>query len=526
MGNEEEKCSIQKARGNPMGSYTARLLSLLNEHKILAVILTITYVLCFFNQPYYPAIGYDEGIFLHAPKNLVLYGQYATLSSEGLKPFDQQLSGIGPTVVWPIAWIFSIWGIGLSQARAVIGAYTLLAVGGLYLLGLELTSRRATVLALLLFLGGFVREMLWLSRAVMGELPALAFIALGLWAWLRATRAAGRKATIWLVVCGLLLGAAVTTKPQSIVLISVFGLLWFLDRVYYRALSHRYFMLPVLTSALFPALWYAFQALTLMHSPLAPGANHAAQLVPWLLPSTSLFAVSARLMTIGVKHYFFIWGPAVAYTLLTSADRSQDGLRRLLVPLTIGGWITWWVFGSVGWIRYAFIPLALTVLPTAILADKALGNLNLSRVWLRNLKPTEAYPVFVGLALLGALGFGLVIQARTLQLGATTVQQDFAALVERMAPKQAIIESWEWELDFLTDRTFHHPPLSVDATAILPSEPGEIRDFDYDWQAIGSTYLIYGPHAKNYGLYKEDLAAGCCESVAALGEYELYRVIR
>lgn len=509
-----------------LSSSMLRLASALNQHKTIGLLLLITAALCFVNQPYYPPIWHDEGVFLHAPRNLLLYGQYATLSSDGLKLFDGHLSGLGPTITLPIAWVFSVWGIGLTQARAVIGLYTILAVLGLYLLGLELTTRRAALLAVLLLLSGFVHDMLWLSRAVMGEVPSLAFVVTGLWAWLRASRRHGSKTAIWLILSGVLFGAAVAAKPQSILLLPVLGLMWLLDRAYYRALSHRYFILPILSSAILPVLWYAFQALTLLSRQSAPDVGHVTQMAGLALLGSSLSAIAINLLTLPIRHYFLIWGPATVYVLLQATERNRDGLRLLLVPLCIMLWIGWWAFMSIGWHRYAFVPLALATLPTAILAEKVLGSLDLHRTSLHILKPVDRSLVFVVLILFSVLGRGLIGQVYKLQAEATTAPQDFAALVEQIVPETAIVESWEWEIDTLAQRTFHHPPPAVDEASVLQARKGQGYAYDYDWRASGSEYLIIGPFAKNFELYEQDIESGCCELVGEVGDYELYRVIR
>lgn len=507
-------------------SFFSQLASTLKQHTIIGLLLFITAALCFVNQPYYPPIWHDEGIFLHAPQNLLLYGQYATLSSDGLKLFDGHLSGLGPTITLPIAWVFSVWGIGLTQARAVIGLYTVLAVLGLYLLGLELTTRRAALLAALLFLCGFVRDMLWLSRAVMGEVPSLAFLVTGLWAWLRAARRHSSKTVIWLILSGLLFGAAVAAKPQSILLLPVLALMWLLDRAYYRALSHRYFILPILSSAIFPALWYAYQALTLLGTQSSSDIGHVAQMTGLALLGSSLSAIAVNLVTLPIRHYFLIWGPATAYVVLRATERNRDGLRLLLVPLCIILWTSWWALLSIGWSRYAFVPLALATLPTAILAEKVLSSLDLRPRSLHTLKPVDSSAFFVVLILFSALGRGLIGQVYKLQAEATTAPQDFAALVEQVVPETAIIESWEWEIDTLAQRTFHHPPAAVDEAAVLQNKLGQGYDYDYDWQALGSEYLIVGPFAKNFELYEPDIELGCCVLLGEVGDYELYRVIR
>jgi len=501
-------------------------LAWLNQHKALGLLLLLTAVLTFPNLALYPPIWHDEGMFLHAPKNLVLHGQYATLTSEGFDPFSTQLAGTGPAVLLPIALSFSVFGIGLVQARAVVAAYALVAVVGLYLLGLEWGSRRVAVLAVLLFLGGYVVDMLSLGRAVMGEVPSLAFILAGLWAWLRASRKTGRQANAWLAASGLLLGAAITAKPQSVLILPALGLLWIVDRVYYRALGHRHFLLPLLGSALLPALWYAYQALALMGSGFAANVGNVSRMAGWVFLRTNLARVSANVMVLGMDHYFAIWGPALAFVLLMATRRDREGLRLLLVPLCIGLWLGWWALGSTGWPRFAFVPLALTTLPTALLADRALGTLDLSRSSLRRLKPEQAYPIFVGIVLFSLLGFGLARQARTLRLEATSAQHDFAALLERTVPESALIESWAWEFDFLTGHTFHHPPYAVDETATLRGKMGLDLAFNYDWRVLNPDYLITDPHSRLFGLYEDDIQAGCCELVGTVGDYELYHVIR
>lgn len=503
-----------------------RLASALNQHKIIGLLLLITAALCFINQPYYPPIWHDEGIFLHAPRNLLLYGQYATLSSDGLRLFDGHLSGLGPAVTLPIAWVFSVWGIGLTQARAVIGLYTILAALGLYLLGLELTTRRAALLAVLLFLSGFVRDMLWLSRAVMGEVPALAFIVTGLWAWLRASRKHGGKTTIWLIVSGLLYGAAVAAKPQSILLLPVLGLIWLLDRAYYRALSHRYFIVPILVSAILPVLWFAYQALTLLSTQSASDISHVMHMTGLALFGSSLSAVATNLLTLPVRHYFLIWGPATVYNLSQATERNRDGLRLLLVPLCITLWIGWWAFMSIGWHRYAFVPLALATLPTAILAEEILSSLELRRTSPCGLPPADRAPVITVLILLSVLGLGLIGQVYKLEMEATTEPQDFAAQVQQIVPETAIIESWEWEIDTLAQRAFHHPPAAIDEAAVLQARLGQDYTYDYDWRKLGFEYLIVGPFAKNFELYDQDIESGCCELVTKVGDYELFRVMR
>jgi hypothetical protein len=181
---------------------------------------------------------------------------------------------------------------------------------------------------------------------------------------------------------------------------------------------------------------------------------------------------------------------------------------------------------SIGWHRYAFVPLALATLPTAMLAEKILVSLDLRQTSFGTLQPVNRAPVFVVLILLSVLGLGLLGQVYKLQAEATTAPQDFAALVEQFVPETAIVESWEWEIDTFAQRAFHHPPAVVDEAAVLQQKLGQHYAYDYDWRTLGSEYLIVGPFAKDFGLYDQDIELECCELVVEVGDYELYHVIR
>ena len=122
------------------------------------------------------------------------------------------------------------------------------------------------------------------------------------------------------------------------------------------------------------------------------------------------------------------------------------------------------------------------------------------------------------------LGLGLAGQVYTLHVEATKAPQDFAALIEETIPPAAIIESWEWEIDALVQRTFHHPPTAVEEAAIAQAKQGQHHTYAYDWRAWGAEYLIVGPFAEQFRLYASEIEAGCCELLAKIGNYELYRV--
>ena len=177
----------------------------------------------FFNLRNYTATWFDEGSHLHVPKTLLQHGVYADISSEGFRYFGPTL-GVGPTVLLPIALMFKIAGIGLVQARIVMGLYLLATVFAFYKLAETLGGRTLALFAAALFVTSRTIGTLEYGRQVLGEIPGFLFIALAFWLWFSAwdNPSYGRLAGV-----GLLFGLATITKQQYLlVLAPTLGLAW------------------------------------------------------------------------------------------------------------------------------------------------------------------------------------------------------------------------------------------------------------------------------------------------------------
>src|SRR4051812_42311390 len=98
--------------------------------RIIGLLMLI--VLATFNLTTWPATWFDEGSHLMVPKSLVLFGVYADYDSSGFRYFGPS-TGVGPTVLLPIAAMFKVFGVGLLQARLVVAVYLVLAVITVYL---------------------------------------------------------------------------------------------------------------------------------------------------------------------------------------------------------------------------------------------------------------------------------------------------------------------------------------------------------------------------------------------------------
>src|SRR5215213_7290546 len=152
------------------------------ERAWLLALIAGTLLLALTNLPYAPATWFDEGSHLHVPKTLIQHGVYADISSEGYRYYGPTI-GIGPTIMLPIALVFKLFGVGLEQGRLVIVTYLLVALAAGYALAQRLHGRRVALLAVTLLLASRTFSYpgaIEYGRQVLGEIPGVAFLMLGM----------------------------------------------------------------------------------------------------------------------------------------------------------------------------------------------------------------------------------------------------------------------------------------------------------------------------------------------------------
>jgi hypothetical protein len=153
-------------------------------------------------------LNFDEAYNLQVPLNLYLNGRYQTWYDEPLL-FPHQVT-TGPTVLLPVAAAFLIFGPSHHAARAIMTAFM---VG--YLWQAYALSRRVAgsvgnwVFAVAAMLLAFVPLAPWLSSIVLGELPGVFLLLVGVGAMGRAATH-GRRGVAF--GAGVALGLAVLSK--------------------------------------------------------------------------------------------------------------------------------------------------------------------------------------------------------------------------------------------------------------------------------------------------------------------------
>lgn len=486
-------------------------------------------LLAVYNLTDYPVTWFDEGSHLHVPKTLLRFGVYADYSSEGFRYYGPTV-GVGPTVMLPVAAVFKLFGIGLFQARLIMALYLLATIYVFYRLAVILGGQRLAWVATALLIASRGISLLEYGRQVLGEVPGLFFVVAGLGVWF----ATWEKAT-WrqLSGVGLLLGLAMVTKNQYLlVLVPTLGLAWLANLLYYRAAPQRIFIIPgVIAGACF-ALWQVYMILYL--GPATASENLAALRTTTagaaLVFSPDLMWRSLQEL-LSLKVYLGWLAPVLIYSFLVVLPRRRESQQWGILLILIVVNLVWYVVASISWLRYAFPGLVMASLFVArFFFDLTDGfQLKLTAFWqsLREGQSTWAKQA-LNFALLLWLAAMIVIP-----LAQTTKQiiwpefnapAAMAAYLDKHVAPDALIETWEPEMGFLTDHNYHFPPQLLLNTAVghmWLGKPSPAQEYSFV-QDESPEFVLVGLFARWVGLYPQDWLAGHYTLVTTIGGYELY----
>jgi hypothetical protein len=512
---------VAKTSAN-LNAVTRRRLNIRAAHVLAALAILF---LALFNLGRFPAPWFDEGSHLHVPKTLVRFGVYADYGSEGFRYYGPSI-GIGPTVMLPVAAAFKVFGIGLLQARLVMVAYLLAAIAAFFGLARAIGGARLAWFAAAILIGSQGINLLEWGRQMVGEVPALALMAGG---WLLWVRAEENPSLRGLLPAGTLMGLAAVTKSQTaLILVPTLFVAWLANWLYYRRLPHRYFLVPLLLTGGAYAAWQ-FIALAL----LGPGTLGENLALLQKFSAGAAFVFSPNLIVQSARNLlgpdvFAGWMiPVLVYGVAVSLRRSADGQRWGSVMIFVLGGLAWYVFASISWLRYAFAPLAMAALVAARLLDDVLGRFDgHPRAWWARLQQGELRATVAPIALIGFVLMSLMplaLTARNIVSPPPPAAQEIANYLDANIPKDALIETWEPELGFLTDHNYHFPPHALLDTAVRHVWLGGPAPADqYDFKAESPDYVIQGAFSDYAGLYAPETLSPDYELVTRIGAYRIY----
>ncbi|MBI4761649.1 MAG: ArnT family glycosyltransferase [Chloroflexota bacterium] len=516
---------------------------LLKNRKTLLWILglLLLYFLVFHNLTRFPEPWFDEGSHLHVPKTLVKYGVYADISSEGFRYYGPTI-GVGPTIMLPIAAAFKLFGIGLLQARLVMALYLLAALYMFYRLVEHLAGKRLAWIALALLLSSRSVLFLQYGRQLLGEVPGFFFILLALYLWFSRWNENDWKR---LALIGLFFGLAMITKYQYLLFLAPALILsWLLDIFYYKTSTHRNFLIPGIVAAASFGIW---QLLTLQYL----GPSTALENLALLRASAEKAAFNFSLTQIDANFeeltaravYLGTAFPAFLYGFLISLPRTREGQKWSVLFLLMALNLVWFVVASIGWIRYAFLGLSLSSVFIARLFWALTDGFHFdwSAGRLRSLFEAQNAPrIALSLWLIAIIVMPLCKTMLDIAAPPPPYAMQMAAYLNENIPLDAVIETWEPEMGFLTDHNYHYPPNALLAVAVdhVYYEGEPVQEHYNFIQTEKPPYLLVGIFSKWTEIYpleelkehdeqeeqeEHEELSGQYELIATFGDYDLYR---
>lgn len=466
--------------------------------------------LALYNLTAYPVIWFDEGAHLLLPKNLARTGQYTGYAGPTI--------GVGPTVLLPIAAAFRLFGIGLLQARLVMVAYLFAAVFAYHRLARRLGDERFAAVATALFVSSQAVSLFYYGRQVLGEVPALAFVLAGLAVWFGAWRSEspGR-----LLLAGLLLGLGMVTKLQyALALAPAFAVAWLANLAYDRTARQRVFLLPAFVAAATVLTWAAVIVFALPSIPSRGTLDSARHLT-----SSAIFLFSADCMRRAIHELFRprvflgLVAPAFAYAIVCWFRRGEGERQWGVVSAIMLSNLVWFAFASIGWPRYAFLGLSLAALWVARLVADYTGRFGAE---------PSAVPPLLRRILLAWLALAIVVPAvrtfRDVLVPPYDAPAEMADYLNANVRKDALIETWEPEMGFLTDHRYHLPPQQLQADVLahvwLGGPPVSEK---YDGMSEEPDFVLLGDYGHLANVYPISDLSQEYENVKMIVHYQLWR---
>lgn len=527
----------------------------LQEAVVLILLVGVVTFLLVLNLKYTPRAWHDEGAALSVAKTLVTDGVYAIHTSDGYQTFGP-IQSIGPTVLLPVALSFKLFGIGLFQGRLVAVLYSLLALLAFYACGKALFSSRTAFIATLFLLASPGVGFFLYGRQVLGELPAAGLFLVGWLAWHLAIKSSRRG---YLIVSGLFLGAAMVTKSQFILIgFATIALLFLLDILALHQGIWKSLIVIGVAAAACVAAWFGWQYVYYGKEVFQENAGKLRLLAAstvGLNPSNTFSALRFFLGEGSGSSYLF-WGiPAFLYgAYLVISDRKQY-LSVTFLLLFTALWVAYFTVWIVPWPHYALTPFVILALLVGKLFDDLLqaflsGLKASGRSFLADRQAFQqkgALLLGTGIALL-SVGLWSLYQIAW-NVNAYVVDQNDRASNNLITPQQvmdpylaanyidaniqkgAVIETWERELDVLTNQNYHYPDQSELGASHAANYRNTVTQYalgEAYLKQSGAAYVIVGWFARWTGIYDLQYLSQHATLLQTIGQgewrYDIYKL--
>ena len=479
-------------------------------------LLCVLVFLVFYRLQYYPMPWFDEGVHLLLANELASGNPY---------PFDTTL---GPTILLPVAAVIRLFGISLLPARAIMGLYLLVCVFIFYFLVKHLTGKKAATLAAIMFVLSPGLDAVYLGRNILGEVPGMVFFFWGTFLFYHTLKNEKSKfTTLSLIITGVLFSFCVLSKYQLLILLPAWLLFSFINMIYYKRYSLKFFLVPFLVMTFISLTWIGISSLN-----VPKNVEQASQFFSrGILHFSPPHAKASFKFLLSQEVY---WGwllPGIFYAFIKSLKKDREGIYWNWLLCVIFGWSSWFILFSASWPRYAFIATGIgAIFVSALFYEISNGFSFQLKKFFKGIisgkleqKLLPGLLIFVFLVI--SLGYeGASLVKTVVSTGNSTAFQMADYIKENITPGD-ILETYEPEMCFLSGAACHLPPSEIMDIAITfvwyqgPS-PAEY----YKLEENLHPYLLTGVFNAWVKLYTPEVINQYYEIETKIGDYSLYRL--
>ena len=480
----------------------------------IALISIVCLCVLLFKLDAFPRIWFDEGYKLNEAYTVAHDGLYASYTVNGYVPFDPGTSG-GPADILPAALAIKLLGATIFTARLSSVLYTLLASLVLYQMGSYLWGKMAALFCVLLLIASPPISQVsftLMGRQSLSEATAFSLMILGMWILSYAWRS---RSLPWSIISGLIMGLGMLSKTQIAI-----GLIPALMAVAgWRFLRERkgllYLFAPAAMVVAVFVLWmFIGQLLT------PPDIRHQNSV---LLMDAITTNILTTLMGSNINRHAWAVIGLMLFGTVTTAWRIKQSKAitepqwiELLLALFVLFMTIWFAVFSIGWVRYAYAGLVVGL----FLISRFIWGFLASTLANRN----RLNIGLIGIVAVMALGINLYLINRG---EVPDDAQRTAQYIATSIPKEAVIETWEWELDMLSGhRQFHHPDQALLFEAIRQISHHQAFNLTYDALQANPDYLVMGIFGAWTNVYSAETLKRDFMLVAEFGVYSVYKRLK
>jgi len=482
----------------------------------------------FFRLDFTPWFWWDEGWTASVARNWAEIGHYGRLSLG-----EKTIPGLEATfpLTGAVALAFKWFGIGLTQARAVVGFYLIATLILLFYLARRFYNRDVAVgtcWVLLLMSGNKYIHPLFMGRQILAEVPSLFFLLAGYVCFLWSVE---RYRTVLLGAI-LFWSLAIITKSQVLPFWTASLVIPLVGAIVARRWREAWmFAAGCFGSVVLRQLWLLLISWYLI--PISSSVSGLYTTIGLVLDPFRRVIATLTVLQIGLPALLGLVWAFQNQKFVKCLERPVDAVK-LSYFILAGSWFSWWALASTGWPRYLFPASFLaTIFVSAMFSEWTQGfriRESLSEAATNLLHRCMSWRDTRVLAALFLVVWSFGHAAAELNQGLfVKTNKPLFETVEYLnssTPPTAVIETYESELFFFLKRRYHFPPDQTHVELIRREDLNEHASINYDPLLADPDYLVVGSWCRYYKCYDSILNKRNFRLVKIFDSYQIFERIR